>query len=280
MSLIFKIFLSLVICTILFVPQADAQYWFGPKIGLNRIDHIYQSELYEKDSFEVNADYDFEIGAAFSYAATDLFAVYGELTYGRIQRTLKDVETDGGFITSKTTNHFIHAPIMLRVVFGSSYVKYYLNGGPRLSFWTGGSGSHYRESFEETRVDPEGNIVPLEFRYTFNSAKRDPEDKAYVDKPERLQYGLTLGGGSYYDLLDGSRLMFDIRYTWVHSNMAINSEADELVYGTPLDSDYYRENYEYAHNILSVSIGYLWSYNTDLKRKGKSTSKVGKKKTK
>ena len=39
----------------------------------------------------------------------------------------------------------------------------------------------------------------------------------------------------------------------------------------------YQENYEYTHNTLSVSLAYMFEYNTQLKRKGGSTSSASKK---
>lgn len=261
------------------------QYWFGPKIGVSYIDHVYQDKTYERDSFNVDKNVNMQFGVALSYSATDMYSVYGELVYERIGKTLRDKGSDGESVYSNMTNHFISAPIMLRVTLGKVPFHYFVNGGPRLSYWVGGKGVHDLESFDEFPpvADEEGNALPVEYTIKFKSSNASPDDfrTAHVSKPNRFQFGLTLGGGVYFDLASGSRLMVDFRYTWVHSNMATNSSEDtNLIRGSSRDLDFYRENLEYYHNIGTIGIAYLFGYNSELKRKGKSTSKESNKKKK
>ncbi|WP_425391331.1 hypothetical protein [Ekhidna sp.] len=271
------------------VLTTSAQYWFGPKIGVSYIDHVYQETTYEKDSFNVDTDVNWQAGFAFSYTATDMYSVYGELVYEKVGKTLRDKgingAPEGDIVYSQMTNHFISAPVMLRVTLGRVPFHYFVNGGPRLSYWVAGKGVHDLAAFEEFPpvADEDGNPLPVEYKITFNSDKASPDDfsTAYVSKPNRLQFGLTLGGGMYFDLATGGRLMLDFRYTWVHSNMATNSSNDtNLIRGSSGDLDYYRENMEYYHNIATVGIAYLFSYNAKLKRKGRSTSSESNKKKK
>ena len=259
------------------------QYWFGPKVGVSYIDHIYQSETYERDSFDVKNDINFQAGAAVSYSATDRYSVYGELVYERVSKSLKDRFTDGEIATAEMTNHFISAPIMLRVTLGKVPFHYFVNGGPSIRYWLGGNGTHDLESFSEFLIDENGDPLVVDYRLTFNSDKSSPGNfsTAFVDKPNRVQFGLTLGGGVYFDLASGSRLQLDFRYTWVHSNMATNSSRDtNLIRGAPSDLDFYRENLEYYNNIATVGIAYLFGYDTNLKRKGRSTNRESNKRKK
>lgn len=260
------------------------QYWFGPKFGVSYIDHVYQESTYEKDSFNVPHDINFQTGVVFEYTATGMYSVYGELMYERIGRTVKDLETDGQREFSKMTNHFITIPIMLRVTLGSVPFHYYVNGGPRLSYWIAGRGTHQLDFFEEFGpTDEDGNPVPIDYKITFNSDKSSPGDfnTGYVSKPNRLQFGLSLGAGMIFDLASGGRLQLDVRMNWVHSNMATNSGKDtNLVHGVNTDPDFYRENFEYFHNIGSVSVAYMFGYNSQLRRKGKSTASESNKKKK
>lgn len=261
------------------------QYWFGPKVGVSYIDHVYQDRTYERDSFNVDPNINIQLGLAVSYSATDRYSVYGELVYERIGKTVRDKQTNGENEYANMTNHFLSAPIMLRVTLGKVPFHYFVNGGPRLSYWLGGKGVHDLIAFEEFPpvADDDGNPLPVEYKLTFNSDNSSPDDfrTAYVSKPNRLQFGLTLGGGVYFDLASGSRLMIDFRYTWVHSNMATNTSEDtNLIRGSSGDLDFYRENLEYYHNIATVGVAYLFGYSSDLKRKGKSTSKESNKKKK
>ncbi|WP_420318779.1 hypothetical protein [Ekhidna sp.] len=278
-----KYLISLVLLIVVY--SVSGQYWFGPKIGISYIDHVYQESTYKTDSFNVDSDINWQAGFAFSYSATDMYSVYGELIYEKIEKTLRDKPTDGDLAFSEMTNHFISAPIMLRVTLGRVPFHYFVNGGPRLSYWVGGKGVHDLAAFDEFPpvADEDGNPLPVEYKITFNSDKSSPDDfsTAFVKKPNRLQFGLTLGGGMYFDLATGGRLMVDFRYTWVHSSMATNSGEDtNLIRGSSGDLDFYRENMEYYHNIGTVGIAYLFGYNSDLKRKGKSTSRESNKKKK
>lgn len=256
-----------------------AQYWFGPKVGVSYIDHVYQESAYERDTFDVSNDWNFQAGVVLSYSATSMYSVYGEIMYEKIGKKLTDKTTGGNLVTASMTNHFITVPIMLRVTLGSVPFHYYVNGGPRLSYWIAGKGTHELEEFEEFPpiTDEDGNPLPVNYKITFNSDNATPDDptSAFVDKPNRLQFGLTLGAGIYFDLQSGGRLQLDLRMNWVHSNMGTNSQND-----LNLVRDAYRENLEYFHNISSVSVAYLFGYNSDLKRKGRSTIKESNKKKK
>ena len=260
------------------------QYWVGPKIGISYIDHVYQDKIYERDSFNVDPNINIQLGLAFSYSATDMYSVYGELVYERMGKTLRDKGSNGESVYASMTNHFISVPVMLRVTLGKVPFHYFVNGGPRLSYWLGGKGVHDL-AFEEFPLvsDEEGNPLPIEYKLKFNSDNVAPGDfrTAYVSKPNRFQFGLTLGGGVYFDLVSGSRLMLDFRYTWVHSSMATNTEDDtNLIRGSSGDLDYYRENMEYYQNIATIGVAYLFGYNGELRRKGKSTNKESNRKKK
>lgn len=257
------------------------QYWFGPKIGASYIDHVYQEKAYEKDSFDIDPDINFQAGVAISYSATERYAVYGELTYEKVEKTIKDKQTGGQLVKTNMTNHFLSAPIMLRIILGNGPLHFFANGGPRLSYWLGGKGSMDLDEFDEFAPagrDDEGRGLPVDYKLTFNSEKalEGNNEKALISEPNRVQFGLTLGGGMFFDLASGNRLQVDFRYTWVHSNMGENSGIQDINF----DRESYRENFEYYHNIATVGVAYLFGYNTDSKRKGASNNKKSNKKKK
>ncbi|WP_370090372.1 outer membrane beta-barrel protein [Ekhidna sp.] len=276
----------LVVCLAILLPSLTySQYWFGPKVGVSYIDHVYQDKTYEKDSFNVSPNLNWQAGFALAYTASDMYTVYGELLYERTHKTVKDIETDGEREHAEMTNHFISAPIMLRVTLGRVPFHYYVNGGPRLAYWVGGKGTFFPSDDEEfwPLLDDDSNPLPLDYKLKFNSANASPGDftTAYVSEPNRFQFGLTVGGGMYFDIQGGGRLQLDFRYTWQHSNMATNTSKDtNLIRGSSGDADYYRENLEYYHNIATIGIAYMFSYDSNLRRKGKSTSKESNKKKK
>ena len=270
-----KTLLSILFISLL-ASQAQAQYWFGPKVGLNYIEHNYQEKAY-RDTFDIQNDLNFQVGGAFSYSATDRYSVYVELMYERIGKTVKDIATDGATVRSSMTNHFITIPAMLRITLGKVPFHYFINGGPRVSYWVAGNGTRFLEEFVEQLNDPENVEEAIkDYKVVFKQSNVRDQSQALVASPNRIQFGLTVGGGIYFDIEGGGRLMFDARYTWVHSNMGINSTTDNINFNFAT----YNENFEYSHNIGTIGVAYLFGYNSDLKRKGKSTSKESNKKKK
>ncbi|MBC6399830.1 MAG: PorT family protein [Ekhidna sp.] len=263
-----------------FTSSVFAQYWFGPKIGFSYIDHIFQESTYESDSFNIPKNWNFQAGLAVSYSATDRYAVYGELLYEKIGKKITDLATDGENVSTEMTNHFLSVPVMLRITLGRVPFHYYINGGPRISFWLGGKGKISLEEFDESTpagIDENENALPVEYTITFKESallEADNFDPAYISNPNRLQFGLTAGGGLFFDIQGGGRLQFDFRYTWVHSNMGTNDSDDFLAF------DSYRENFEYYHGIATLGVAYMFDYNSQLKRKGKSTARESNKKKK
>ena len=151
--------------------SVQAQYWFGPKIGFNYIDHVYQESSYERDSFDVDKNWNFQAGVAVAYTATSRYSVYGEITYERIGKKVTDKLTGGQIVKTEMTNHFISIPVMLRVTLGKVPFHYYVNGGPRLSYWLGGNGTQNLDEFEEFLVDENGDPLTVNYRITFNSSQ-------------------------------------------------------------------------------------------------------------
>ena len=275
----------LTLCTVVgFTTLSFGQYWFGPKVGVSYIDHVYQDKTYE-DDFNVAPNVNWQAGFALAYTASDLYAVYGELLYERVHKTVKDQPTDGSIVKTDMTNHFISAPVMLRVTLGKVPFHYYVNAGPRLAYWVGGKGViNPTENDEFWPVeDDDGNRLPIEYKLKFKSSNASPDDPstAYVSKPNRVQFGLTVGAGMFFDIQGGSRLQLDFRYTWQHSNMATNTPEDTNLIRDGLGGGgNYRENLEYYHNFATIGIAYLFNYDANLKRKGRSTSKESNKKKK
>ncbi|MEQ9401946.1 MAG: outer membrane beta-barrel protein [Cyclobacteriaceae bacterium] len=254
---------------------AFGQYWFGPKIGVNYVNPVYQDDSVEDDLFDVDNDFDFQFGAALNYTATDLYSVYTEIVYERMNRNLKSKPTNNFQIDSKATNSFITIPVMLRVSLGHVPFHYYVNGGPKISYWLSSKGTLFLPSFEEN-IDPDTNEpIPFEYKVVFNSSDIG-DGNVELEDANRLQFGLTAGAGAFFDLANGARLMVDFRYTFGHSNLGFDTKDGNFDF----PDDNYVESFEYTMNTISVSVGYLIGYNAEFKRKGRSTDEKSNKKKK
>lgn len=245
--------------TLVLSVAASGQYWFGPRVGAHRVDHIYQESTYKSDSFNVKPDYNYQFGVIFDYTANARYSVHTEINYEKIGTDLKN--KIGSAVKSSMNAHFLSVPLMLRVSFGRQPSHWYVNGGPKLSYWLGGRGTIYEASFDENPG------AQRKYKVTFSQSKSAESEKlkAVVDG-NRVQYALALGAGSYLDMAAGGRLNFDVRYTFGHSNMGFNRNPDFIV------GDYV-ENFKYRNFMLSASVAYILEYNAQLQRKGGSTIK-------
>ncbi|MEQ8473156.1 MAG: outer membrane beta-barrel protein [Marinoscillum sp.] len=248
--------------------QGNAQYWYGPKGGVNRNQFVYQSDTY-LDSFNVKPSYSFEVGGVFIYQASDMFSVQLEMYYERTKKSLTDNELTGFDVTSKTTNSFISAPALFRVSFGGEPIHYYISGGPRIRYWMGGRGTISLDQFDEFG---EGDRVWN--RLAFKQKNSNTINNVYaVPEGNRIQYALVAGGGMYFDLQFGGRLLLDFKYTFGHSNMGFNGNSD-------FEFQEYTERFTYRNNTMSLTASYLFEYDAKGARKGMSTIKASNKKKK
>ena len=241
-----------------------AQYWFGPKVGVQRTDHVYQDATYKSDSFNVKANYNFQVGAVLTYQASDRYSVHTELNFERYGKNLANREGTPE-ATSKSNSGFLTVPLAIRFNFGRAPYMFYLNGGTKLSYWLYSNGT-LENAFLQEAENP-----TLDYRMVFGEETTGQFDELSLERPNRLQYALIVGGGVYFDMRNEARIMLDIRYSFGHSNMGFNGSTD-------FDFEDYIENFEYRHNALSVSVGYLFEYNAQLRRKGRSTNRESNKK--
>jgi hypothetical protein len=245
--------------------HVQAQYWIGIKGGPSYIMHDYQFEDY-KDSFNIEDNSNFHIGAIMTYVASKRFAVTTELNYERRSRTLSNIPDVSDSATSVFNTHYLTAPILLQVNFGGSPISFYVNGGIKLNYWMAGNGTLYTP---DIGLFTDGKAV--DYNIVFNESDPKSGQKS-INDPNRLQYGLSAGTGFYLDVVGGGRVLVDFRYNFSHSNLGFNGRSEDF-----FDSAVpYYENFEYRNHSITVSVGYLLYYNSQFKRKGASTAKVKK----
>ncbi|UXP31857.1 PorT family protein [Reichenbachiella agarivorans] len=270
--------LVLVMCVMMWSTSGYAQFWFGPKVGGQLLTPRYQEEA-RKDSFNTTSKVNWHAGIALDYSTKNNFEVHTELTYVRVNnrsRSTSAYETSlsagglgGQYVDSKTTNHFISAPLMARLVFfKDSKIMLMAQVGPRLSYWLGGTGNLRTDELQENDRDEIKYDVKFMDLTQEELVEANEPNKFIVSKPNRLQYALDFGFGTIFEFSPTSRLILDAKYSFGHSNMAFNE-------GNKLDGGgLYKEDLEYRTNMLVVSVAYMYGYDVMLRRKGKSTMKV------
>jgi len=241
-----------------------AQYWFGPKVGFHRAAFEYDEATYKTDSFNVNSSYGFQLGGVFIYEATKMYSVQTEITYKRVTKSITSRLTSP-IITNNTFN-YLSVPFLLRVSFGKEPVHYFIGGGPELNIWLGGKGDIKLDEFSEGPVgvlDEEDNLYKRNYDFVFRQSKSST-DKWVVQSANRVQYTLTAVAGVYLDLRTNGRLLFEGKYMWGHSNFGFNNNPDFIW-------DSYYENFENRINMATISVTYLFQYDSKVAKKGMST---------
>lgn len=248
-----------------------AQFWFGPKIGGQVIFPKYTSSL-RLDTFSVSSKVNWHAGIAMDYSTEGMFEVHTELVYVRLNNRTRNKSLYPALLDSKTVNHFITAPIMARMMFlRRSRLKFFLETGPRLSWWLGGKGTLKGDFVTELGKES--------IDYTFIFSNQDVDliegelGDFFVTKPNRLQYALDFGFGWLFDINPSQRVIADAKVSFGHSFMAFND-------GNKFEGagEEYMEDTEYTTNMIMLSIAYMFGYDPVLTTKGKSTSKVKTKK--
>ena len=243
----------------------QAQYWIGIKGGPSFITHDYQYETY-KDSFNIANNTNFHLGAIMTYVASKRFSVTSELNYERRSRTLSNIPNITDSASSIFNTHYITSPILLQVNFPGAPLSFYVNAGIKLNYWLAATGTMYTTDI--------GNIWGESIDYTvvFDEVNSSQKQKSIIDA-NRMQYGLSVGAGFYLDVLGGDRMLIDFRYNYSHSNLGFNGLSNDFE-----NMLSYYENFEYRNHSLTVSVGYLLFYSSQLKRKGSSSIKQKKQK--
>lgn len=247
-------------------PLASAQtLLIGPKIGAQAVRPSFKQ-------YTTNAPYQGEgkyalapqIGLVNNIKISDRFSLHTELLYEQRVRKIRDND-----LLTVERYHYVSVPAMLRVSQRVGGISYYINGGPRLGYWLGGRG--FEESLEIS-VDEVVGRQNYKIVFVENIDRLVRTDEKYVHEPNRWQLGLDVGAGALLPVGD-THVMVDIRYSWGHTYMAKSPE----LYARSISNN---STLEHAHNMIGVSVAYLFELDFLEMRRGKSRSPETKKNNK
>lgn len=212
---------------------AIAQVQVGPKIGMN-LYKINDGEKIEEEGVSEPFAIGFNLGLATSFNVSENFAVAPELIYTQKGASTKAEDGDNyGKITSKLS--FIEIPVLGRVSFGD-VVKGYVNVGPSLGYWIGGSTTIKAK----TNGESEKERRKLKFVSEGDQINFDEEIPIPAEEANRLEIGAVLGGGAMLNTGAGD-ILFDLRYQAGLTNMI----------------DFDDDDYKFRNNGLAISVIYL-----------------------
>ena len=244
-------------------PFAFAQtLLIGPKVGIQAVRPSF-------DEYTPNAAYQGQyalapqIGLVSNIKVSEFFSLHTELLYEQRVRKIRDND-----LLTVERYHYVSAPAMLRLSYQVGGVSYYVNGGPRLGYWLGGRG--FEESAEIGSEVVERQNYKIVFGGHEDQAIRT--DEKYVLEPNRWQLGLDVGAGVLLPV-GHTHVMVDVRYSWGHTHMAKEPE----LYARSVSN---KSTLEHSHNMIGISVAYLFELDFLEMRRGKSRSPETKKNNK
>ena len=244
-------------------PLAFAQtLLIGPKVGVQAVRPSF-------DEYSPNAAYKGQyalapqIGLVSNIKVSEFFSLHTELLYEQRVRKISDND-----LLTVERYHYVSAPAMLRISHRVGGVSYYVNGGPRLGYWLGGRG------FEESAEIGDEVVERQNYKIVFEGDIDRPvrTDEKFVPEPNRWQLGLDVGAGALLPVGE-THIMVDVRYSWGHTHMA---RSPELYAGSVSNNS----TLEHSHNMIGVSVAYLFELDFLEMRRGKSRSPETKKNSK
>lgn len=248
------------------------QFRLGPAVG-GSITRMHFPKGDDSDLYSSRLTTGYHGGLAANYWVNDRYSLHTEWLYLYRQ---KDVSYNKGsvMVRDKASLHYLAIPVLYRVSFHSkikkSHQEWYLNAGPAVHYWLGGSGTlHSNEQspyLEGGRMDYKVKFgAPGEFGST-----------EYIEPANRWQIALYAGGGMIFDLGFGRHLWLDAR-TSLGAAKSYFSPSAKGDYGLNL----YEDNLQSSISSWSITAGFFQDVNFfSVFKKGKSVKKKKAKKLK
>jgi hypothetical protein len=217
----------------------------GVSVGFPGYSRAYRS-IY-LDEYDVGFSPGMTFGLVGDTKVGSKFSLQTELNY-----SLKGVgvKREGGeFVNNTMMLHYIDFPILLKTRLNKGPQKFYLTFGPTISYWLGGN-----MNIKANELD-EWDVERLSLAMTFDPAKQFEDDLIYIPESNRLQFGLSIGGGFENDLRNGQRFMIDVRYDIGHTFLSTVREVD-----TSLAT--YQANMETNNQVIAVSVIFVYDLKT------------------
>lgn len=268
----FKVKPRYVLFLIFITISSQAQLLIGPSVGGQYSWTAYSDKSY-KDLYKVSPVLGFHAGAQVSFRVHKRFFLHSSLLYSRKGKILEGIgdfsKLEGKYALEKltATYNYIELPIIYTVEFkvqtkGGKLFKWYMGGGPNISYWLNGKGTIVNT---ETREPSDGGVLP--YKVIFNKPYSDvAAGEMVVQNPNRLQLGINFMVGLVFEPIRNQEMMLSLRYELGHTNLSQDS------FGTFLGT-VYQDNLQIHNQGPRLSLAYLLDTKLDQRKKGKSTIK-------
>ena len=247
----------------------------GGQVGTIIFDNKDNKNLYSRKPF-----YGFHAGASVSVRFQKRIFLQTSILYSQRGKTI--IGKDDQDLKNKVKYGYIDMPILFskefRLKVGKKNSKYYnvhLGAGPLVSYWLNGKGTLNSSDLNENLINPPNYDLP--YHVTFGKNPQDiVEGEMNVEKPNRIQLGLTFSAGVVFEPVGSNKFMVTVRYDYGHSFYSQNSKGD---FGFP-GQVYYYDDLQVRNMGIALSVFYFIDLKLDQKNRGKSTLDINKVKRK
>lgn len=267
--------------------------YVGPTVG-TRLSTVTFFEAQDKNDFKSLPVFGYDFGFMVSRKMKDRYCLNAELIYSHKSKLVKGTSNDAYSTTSlkpdptyrnQQTNSFIELPIYYMIEFKNTWgkaaglagqqrtYKWFVGGGPTISYWLGGKGKL------ESTVTKEFINAPLNYKILFNpdslSQPGGENSKEYVTGPNRFQFAINFTGGIALEPVGFQKIVVA-----AHLEIGQTFMSKGLPGYFPGDANSERDVLKAKYHSLRFSVSYLFDTKIENKKRGTSTIKNKNKKKK
>ncbi len=255
-------YLLIIACIFFIAPSCLGQLYVGPKAGIQAFAPFYPDKD-NRAGLKLKPRPGLSLGLAAVAEVRENFALHFEIAYSQKGKKVKDKISP--LLSHKVLYNHIDFPILFTRRFNAKFggqkaYQWYLNVGPNISYWLGGSGELISDELEEE------NVARLDYKIVFKADSFD-NDQANIEEPNRLQLGLNVGGGLIFKPNDANMLLVDFRLEIGSTFVGKKGTAVEF----PYSMFAYTDNLATVNVGLKASVAYVFDLNLAQLKKGKST---------
>lgn len=265
------------------ISVTKAQFFIGPTAGGQAsLMAIYDKTDPTASDYYSSPGLGFHAGAMASMQVKKRYYLTGSIEYSQKQKV---IHLKGDGLYKDVTNlHYIDVPIYFSLEFtqargnftgkGGKLVVYdwFLGAGPVVSYWLGGRG---RLSSSYIKEDYDKDKQPYTLVFDRPPGDLDAEadiDHINVPDPNRVQFSINITGGMAFQPIGFQKIIVSAGIEFAQS--FLSKEENAFIPGSFVEKSITRGK----NNNLRVSVGYVIDTRVSERSKGKSMSKVKRKK--
>lgn len=232
------------------------KFSLGVKGGPLALKSVYGDKT-EDDDIDDKIKYGFYGAGFISFPLKNHYSCVIEAGYSHKGRK---VLFNDGTAQNNATYRFLDAALLLRKSFRLDLGKnvpadWFVNIGPHISYWLGGKGT-----IGPTQSN--GKAYEIEFADTF---KLGDFNTMYLIDANRWLFGMDIGVGMTAPIKKTQRVLTELRFTWGHTYYGGKTTANYDWIG------FTDQNMRANEKVLSFTVAYMWDFDLQKAKKGKST---------